>query len=77
MVALSLVGLGLAATWLLTRMHVWRVFPYLLLAVFTWAAMYFAGVHATLAGVLLALIMPVTMPHEYYVGNVKRLLDLY
>ncbi|WP_127841676.1 Na+/H+ antiporter NhaA [Actinomyces wuliandei] len=59
LVALGLAALGLVAVWLLARWGVWRVPPYLVLGVAIWYALYRSGVHATLAGVLIALLMPV------------------
>ncbi|MCL3778050.1 MULTISPECIES: Na+/H+ antiporter NhaA [unclassified Actinomyces] len=59
LVALSLALVGLTGVWLMARRGVWRVPPYLLLGIAIWYALYRAGVHATLAGVLIALLMPV------------------
>lgn len=56
--ALVLTG-GLAA---LNRMHVYRVTPYALIGVALWACIYAGGLHATLAGVLLALFIPTRPP---------------
>lgn len=49
----------LAVIVVLQRMGVWRAWPYVGMGVATWFAVYASGVHATLAGVLIALIMPV------------------
>lgn len=59
LVALAVAGLGLLGVWLLARRGVWRSVPYLILAIGIWYAVYLSGVHATIAGVLIALIMPV------------------
>lgn len=58
---LALVGVaaGLLAVWALQRYNVWRAFPYIVIGVFTWYMMFLSGVHTTLTGVLLALLMPV------------------
>jgi NhaA family Na+:H+ antiporter len=47
---------------LLNRAHVYRVLPYALLGVVLWIAVHAAGVHATLAGVVLALFIPTRPP---------------
>ena len=56
--ALVLTG-GLAA---LNRMHIYRVAPYTLIGIALWAAIYAGGLHATLAGVVLALFIPTRPP---------------
>jgi NhaA family Na+:H+ antiporter len=51
-----------AALALLNRAHVYRVAPYLLLGVALWVCVHGAGLHATLAGVILALFIPTRPP---------------
>ena len=60
---LSLVSLGVAGVclpflFLLNRLNVVRLTPYILIGAILWAAMLKSGVHATLAGVLLAFFIP-------------------
>ena len=60
---LSVMALGAAAVitlllFGLNRFGVTRLTPYLLLGVALWAAMLFSGIHATLAGVVLAMTIP-------------------
>lgn len=58
--ALVLTG-GLAA---LNRAHIYRVAPYALIGVALWVCVYAGGLHATLAGVVLALFIPTRPPAD-------------
>jgi NhaA family Na+:H+ antiporter len=51
-----------AALALLNKSHVYRVLPYAGLGVVLWGCVHSAGLHATLAGVLLALFIPTRPP---------------
>ena len=53
-----------AALALLNHAHVYRVTPYLLLGAVLWVCVHGAGVHATLAGVILALFIPTRPPPD-------------
>ena len=53
---LSMLGFSLAVA--LNRMGVQRISPYLIIGVFMWACVLKSGVHATLAGVLIAMTIP-------------------
>ena len=46
----------------LSRSHVYRVLPYVLIGILLWGCVYAGGLHATLAGVLLALFIPTRPP---------------
>ncbi|MCS0497685.1 Na+/H+ antiporter NhaA [Ancylobacter sp. MQZ15Z-1] len=48
--------------WGLSRSHVYRVSPYVLVGIALWACVHASGLHATLAGVILALAIPTRPP---------------
>ncbi len=56
--SLALATLGLAALFILNRLRIARLTPYALTGVFVWVAVLESGVHATLAGMLIALSIP-------------------
>lgn len=74
---LLVAGIGLILIWLLARRGAWQSFPYIIIGIITWAAMYYSGVHATLAGVLIALLMPVYAPRREDTNTTSKLFDLY
>ncbi len=83
---LSLPSLGLAALlagaiWTLTRLRLRMVPVYVLLAALLWLAVFESGVHATLAGVVLAALTPTVASYsrqqlDREVGQVARELKL-
>lgn len=56
----ALVLVGVLA--LLNHAHIYRVAPYAVVGILLWACIHASGVHATLAGVLLALFIPTRPP---------------
>ncbi|MEJ8566616.1 Na+/H+ antiporter NhaA [Elongatibacter sediminis] len=56
--ALGLAGIGVVALFLLNRSGVMRLAPYLLVGAFIWFCVLKSGVHATLAGVVVAAFIP-------------------
>ncbi|AXE39938.1 Na+/H+ antiporter NhaA [Acidipropionibacterium virtanenii] len=77
LLALALAGVGLIGVWLLERANVWRVGPYLMLAIYTWGCFFASGVHATLAGVLIALLMPVYPLRRSDLQTASQVFDLF
>ena len=58
LVALGYGGLGVAGLIAMNRMGVMRITPYAVIGLFVWACVLKSGVHATLAGVVTALAIP-------------------
>ena len=56
--SLALAGLCLPFLYLLNRRNVTSITPYLLIGIIMWIAVLKSGIHATLAGVVLALYIP-------------------
>ena len=77
LVALGCAALGLLGIQVLARQGVWRTPPYAFLAVVIWYALYRSGVHATLAGVLIALLMPVYPVRSTDVDGASEVAQLY
>jgi NhaA family Na+:H+ antiporter len=64
---ISLFALGLAASLLLAgftlnRARIYRTLPYAILGICLWLAVLHSGIHATIAGVLLAMVIPTRSP---------------
>jgi Na+:H+ antiporter, NhaA family len=57
--ALGLALLAAAALYALNSFGVLRLWPYLLFGVLLWGCMLFSGIHPTLAGVVLAMMIPI------------------
>ena len=75
--ALGAAGLFLLALVLLNLLRVHRPLPYVLLGVGLWGATLLSGIHATIAGVLLAFTIPATRQVEElpFVQYARRMLD--
>ncbi|MGN5236573.1 Na+/H+ antiporter NhaA [Rhodococcus sp. SJ-3] len=70
---LLLGGVGLLLILQFRRLEVWRGIAYFIVAAGTWVAFYESGVHPTLAGVLIALILPVYPPRRNEVERAGEL----
>ncbi len=57
-ISLALAGLGIIALAVLNRYRVMNLAPYMLVALFIWLCVLKSGVHATLAGVVVAVFIP-------------------
>lgn len=55
---LAMVAVGVAALFALNRFRVYAVWPYAVTAAVLWVALHGAGVHAALAGIFLAALLP-------------------
>lgn len=58
---------------LLNKAGVQNLFPYLIMGIFLWAAFMESGIHTSVAGVILALTIPVRSRHAEQAGPVTRL----
>jgi Na+/H+ antiporter NhaA len=70
---LVVAAVGLLVVLQLRRLQVWRGGAYLVVSVVTWVAFDASGVHATLAGVLIALLLPVYPPRRHEVERASEL----
>ena len=57
-IALALAGVGVAGLLILNLAGCPRLAPYMLLGVFVWVSVLKSGIHATLAGVIVGLLLP-------------------
>lgn len=73
--ALSLVGLLTAVLIIFNLGGIRRVLPYMLVGILLWCAMLSSGIHATLAGVLLAFTIPIRPKYnaQHFINEVRDL----
>jgi NhaA family Na+:H+ antiporter len=63
--ALALAGLGIAGLFILNKLKVMRLAPYMLIGLFIWFCVLKSGVHATLAGVIVAVFIPLRADDDH------------
>lgn len=69
--SLGMAALVVLALALLNRAHVYRASPYLLLGIALWIFVHESGLHATLAGVVLAMFIPTRPPANLHALNMQ------
>lgn len=62
LLALAFSAAGVGALYLFNRLSVTQMAPYLFVGVYLWFMLYHAGIHTTVAGVLVGLAMPMKCP---------------
>jgi NhaA family Na+:H+ antiporter len=72
LVALAVAGLVVAGILVLRWLRVWQLAPYVVAALALWFAVQASGVHATLAGVLVGLLVPSQRSRREDVDDVAR-----
>lgn len=72
---LVLAGVVVAAMLVMRWLRVWQLTPYVLAGAVLWFAVQSSGVHATLAGVLVGLLVPATVPQREHAEAVPRYAD--
>lgn len=73
-VALILAGLGILGLFILNKFKVSRSAAYILVGVFIWVCVLKSGVHATLAGVITGLFIPLRSVHDINLSPSKNLI---
>jgi Na+:H+ antiporter, NhaA family len=69
-VALGAAALVVAGMLAMRWLRVWQLMPYVIAGVVLWFAVQASGVHATLAGVLVGLLVPASLPRREHVEAV-------
>jgi NhaA family Na+:H+ antiporter len=75
-VSLSLALIGIGALIVMNRLGVGRIAAYVLIGIAVWVCVLKSGVHATLAGFVVALTIPMKHSDTAYLGSPLRHLEL-
>jgi NhaA family Na+:H+ antiporter len=73
--SLSLASIGIVALIVMNRLGVGRIAAYVLIGIAVWVCVLKSGVHATLAGFVVALTIPLKHPEPAYAGSPLRHLE--
>ncbi|MGD8380434.1 MAG: Na+/H+ antiporter NhaA [Gammaproteobacteria bacterium] len=73
MVSLLVAGVAMVVLYSLNRRGVLNIAPYILVGLVLWAAVLKSGVHATIAGVVLAMFIPLRVPEGQGTSPVEQL----
>lgn len=73
LVALALAGAGGISLLVLNRLGVKAIWPFLAVGLFVWVCVLKSGIHATLAGVITALAIPLASGQEGRAGPLERM----
>ncbi|MDY0051830.1 MAG: Na+/H+ antiporter NhaA [Aliarcobacter sp.] len=70
-------GVTYALIWLLNYLGVKKILPYLVLGVFLWIFIHEIGIHATIAGVLLAFAIPISskIDEDKFIEKTRESID--
>lgn len=80
---LAACGVAMLGLWSLNKVRIYTVKPYLVVGLLLWICMYKSGVHATLAGVILAFFLParsnirLSALRDWLNGQARKLDDVY
>jgi NhaA family Na+:H+ antiporter len=72
LLALGLASIGIAGLVVMNRLGVQRLAAYVLVGIYVWACVLESGVHATLAGTVVGLCVPLKSPHGEERSLAKR-----
>lgn len=65
---------GISALIILNRLLICNILPYILIGIYLWFCLYNAGIHTTLAGVLVGLAVPMRNPYKDNESPLKKFM---